>query len=153
MKRLAAVLSELTIPLIVAAVMLIYWNEARTYPAQDRVFIVPLLYTGAVFLALVLIKTALNLAAMFARKEKRDDDGRGGDGAVIAGMVLLMVAYLAGISTIGFFVSSFVFLVGSSIVSIGWSLKQAIVVAVTLVAMYLVTVQLLGMRLPTGLFL
>ncbi len=60
------------------------------------------------------------------------------------------VAYVAAVSIVGFFVTSFVYLVVMTSVALGWSTRRVAATAVVLAAMYGLTVPVLGMRLPTG---
>ena len=139
-------IGNLLIPLILLVIAAIYFVESLGYPEQEDVgpAAVPhlwILFTS-VFCVYLIVRSA--------RGRGKPDPVPGRIGFVAAFAVALM-AYLAAIETIGYFVSTFVFLIGSmyamtyrnfvvmGCVAVGW-----------LVFSYFVFVKLLYIPLPIG---
>lgn len=68
-------------------------------------------------------------------------------------LMLGALVYVLAIPRLGFFVSTFVFLVIGVCTSIGWSVKRVAALALGIALIYVLMVTLFGIRMPTGLLI
>ena len=142
-------IGNLLLPLIILALAAVCFTQSLDFPSGEDVgpAVVPFLWIGftVVFCVALIVQAIL--------RKGKPDPVPGKIGFVLL-FVCWLVVYLAAIETIGYFLSSFIFLVGSMYVltfrrhviiftvSIGW-----------LVFSYIVFAKLLFIPLPIGLVL
>jgi len=140
---------NLILPLAVFAVSLVFFYLTLDFPEQDEVGPAVVPYLWMVFTAVFCLVLA---AQAFMRKGKPDP---------VPGKILhvflyaaWMVLYLVGVQTLGFYLSTFVFLV-SSMYLLGYR-KHHVIVSVALawlVFSYFIFARLLFIPLPVDSFL
>ena len=142
-------LGNLLIPLVLVIVSAVYFVETLDYPEQEDVGpeVIPHLWIffTAIFCAYLIAQSA---------RGKGKADPKAGKVGFVAVFAVWLVAYLAAIENIGYFVSTLVFLAGSMYMMSYRNLVVMGCVAVGwLVFSYFIFVELLYIPLPVGALL